>query len=132
MAILAMTPLSEDYLALSRALKNSPWRLKLVASCEDAQDSMAHYAIEMLICASVLPDAGWKCLLREAARLPVPPLLVVLSDDGSPTEREVLDCGGYGVLQRPLQRAAILRVLRRGWLSWNSSLKRSPRKRSAA
>jgi hypothetical protein len=73
----------------------------------------------VVLCANQLPDGDWKALLRLADGLAHPPNLIVftrLADDR--LWAEVLNLGGFDVLEFPVNRVELFRAMSGAWRNW--------------
>ncbi len=80
---------------------------------------MRHAAIPVLIADSNLPDGTWRDLLRETDTIPSRPRVIIasrLADERMWTE--VLDQGGFNVLEKPFVAEELFRVVSLAWLNW--------------
>jgi DNA-binding NtrC family response regulator len=90
---------------------------------DQATATLRGETIGVVLCACHLPDGDWKSLLEFAAGLPHPPKLVVLchhADDR--LWAEVLNLGGFDVLDIPASPPDIFRAIGSAWRNWRESL----------
>ncbi len=73
------------------------------------------------MCEQQLPDGDWKDLLEQTLETPNPPSLIVtsrLADDH--LWSEVLNLGGYDVLNRPFRESEVFRDVGLAFLHWKN------------
>ncbi len=76
--------------------------------------------VGVVICEEELPDGDWRDLLRQLRAIPDVPYLIVtsrLADEQMWVE--VLDGGGFNVLEKPFDSTELFRVVSLAWLAWN-------------
>ncbi len=124
--VLAVIGLASDRVALETILRHSSWVLRWAGTSREAIEILQSKQTGVVLCAPRLPDGDWKDLLREAALLPAPPSVIVLS--ACPEDSlwaEVLNLGGYDVLCRPLTAGEVVRVVSMAWRRWQHMRDRS-------
>ena len=85
------------------------WQICFASTLERAADILKRQKIDVVICDRDLPDAGWRQALSSISNRPNPPIVIVLSDTaGASEERLVLDCGGYAVARKPVERGNLV------------------------
>jgi DNA-binding response OmpR family regulator len=71
---------------------------------------------DVILCDDRLADGTWKDVLSVIAPLPELPRLIVLFDSASPAEwSEVLNLGGFDVLNKPLNEAEVTLTVAAAW-----------------
>jgi two-component system response regulator HydG len=117
--VLLISPFDEDHQYLQSILKHSNWRQYGARTQKESFELLREDLTPVVICESQLPDGGWREVLAELARMPRPPLLVVISrmaDDR--LWSEVLNLGGYNVLAKPLDTQEVFHVVGLAWMLW--------------
>jgi DNA-binding response OmpR family regulator len=114
--VVGLLPTQEDRSSLSDAFHHCTWRLELRERLADSRLLLNSLQMGVVITACNLPDANWKDVLRETERKPANlPLIVAcrLADDR--LWAEVLNLGGYDVLQTPFDRTELFRSVSLAW-----------------
>lgn len=124
--VLSVSPVVEDHRRLESIFSHSNWRLSRAENGQSAARHLVEVPTPVIIIDAVLPDRSWISLLELCAGLPQPtPRVIVasrLADDG--LWQQVLDHGGYNVLQKPFDSREVFWVVRHAWLDWRSELER--------
>ncbi len=123
--VLAISPLEDDHTFLRNIFSHSNWKLRGALTWADGSRLLQESLAPVVIAESVLPDAGWKDVLRGLGRMARTPLLIVSSRLAD--ERlwaEVLNLGGYDVLMKPFEPTEVFRVVSLAWLSWKDNCQR--------
>jgi DNA-binding response OmpR family regulator len=119
--LLLVTVSDEDARWLSGILDRRAWRISAARTCADAVLQLASLTPSVVLCERDLPDGNWKRVFAEAKNRDREPLMLVTSCHADEhLWAEVLNLGGYDVLQKPFDAAEVSRVLamaRRFWLS---------------
>lgn len=118
-SVLAVTPLEDDLVALQRLFSNSNWKINATRTCGEALAVLREQKMPVVICDCDSPDGGWKDILNQLANMPNPPRLIVTSrvaDDR--LWAEVLNLGGYDVLEKPFDSKEVFRVVSLAWRHW--------------
>jgi DNA-binding NtrC family response regulator len=125
--ILAVGKCKEARDSLKEIIGRSRWRLLEAESLQEARAVLALGPVPIVLCDCRLPDGDWQRLLAETEKLPEPPLLVVASRNADDSLwAEVLNLGGYDVLDVPFDRREVVRVLGVAWLHWKEGRPRIP------
>jgi len=81
--------------------------------------------VPVFLCPEDLPDTSWNVFIATARELPSPPKVLVYSDSADQAlATEVLDAGGYELLNTPLQREEVLRAISLACRTWREELRR--------
>jgi len=121
--VLLIDSLEEDRLKLGQILRNSNWKLRWAASCQQAIEILQQTPAPVVICERDLPDGTWREVLEETHFLAEAPLLIVASrfaDDF--LWAEVLNLGGWDVLAKPLEAKEVIWSVSLAWREWNRRL----------
>jgi len=124
--VLSVSGSDADHLALGHLFRHTKWTLMESRSCRDAAEVLRKHPVPVIICERSLPDGDWKDVLRESSGQPHPPLLIVacrLADDCLWTD--VMNCGGYDVLEKPFNQGELVRVVSLAWLAWKDQWQRA-------
>lgn len=111
---------------LRRILAHSRWNLLEAFTIADCLAILRRRSTVVVICEAVLADGGWRDLLRDALRRPVPPPVIVAADQAD--ERlwmEALNRGAYNLLSVPFQDQEVFEVVSRAWLRLRESAGKS-------
>jgi len=118
-AILAISPAEDDHLSLQRLFSQTSWRLYQARNYREALASLEKNQVSVIISECNVPPYNWRVLLDHLAHEVHPPRLVVatwLADDR--LWAEVLDLGGFDVLQKPFEARELFRVVGLAWRNW--------------
>ncbi len=124
--VLCVSPSDSDRYALGHLFSRTKWTLLQARSREEAMATLRAGPVPVVLCDCVLPDGGWKELLEEASLLPDPPVVIVasrLADDR--LWADVMNRGGYDVLEKPFHQAELVRVISMAWLAWKNQRQRA-------
>jgi DNA-binding NtrC family response regulator len=95
------------------------WVLLEAHSCREALSVLRRHDIPVVITEPALPDGSWKDLLPLAESRRGRHCLIVASRLAD--ERmwmEVLDLGGFNVLEKPFDKRELFRLISLAWLQW--------------
>lgn len=113
---LAVSPYEPDHLVLERLFAHSNWSLTLARDLSSAKQSIERGHVSVILCEQCLPDGTWCDLLRHVSMLENPPKLVVTSRlADAKLWGEVLNLGGFDVLEKPFIPAEVYRVVAEAW-----------------
>ncbi len=124
--VLSISGSKTDQQSLTDVFRHTRWVLLEAGSCAEALSRLERCLVPVVLCDCTLPDGGWKDVLRATAALPHPPLLIVasrLADDR--LWAEVIDAGGYDVLEKPFHHSELVRVVSLAWLAWRDQWQRA-------
>jgi DNA-binding NtrC family response regulator len=132
--VLSVSPFADDHLDLQSIFSHSNWRLSRAANCDEAVASVRRSHIPVIISEKELAGSCWRTMLRRIHQLelrPGPRLIVSarLADDQ--LWSEVLNLGGYNVLEKPFDQREVCWVVSHAWLDWKSERDRTSHRRSA-
>ena len=114
--ILAITPHEDDHHTLQMIFNHRNWRLQTARAYSEARRMLRESKASVVICERDLPDGTWKDVLYELALMENPPQLIVVSrlaDDH--LWAEVLNLGGYDVLEKPFEPSEVMRAVSMAW-----------------
>jgi len=126
--VLCVSPFDDDHQKLGYIFSQSKWQLSHAFSCDEAVDSVLSQPFPVLICEKDLAGQCWRSMLRRLRFLalnPEPRLVVSarLADDQ--LWSEVLNLGGYNVLEKPFDKQEVFWVVSHAWLDWKSERDRT-------
>jgi DNA-binding response OmpR family regulator len=112
--LLLLTPHEEDVTAVRNVFHHPGWKVERCANLTDAQEQLPQAAV--VLCERNLPDGDWKDVLESLATYANPPFLIVTCRHADELLwAEVLNLGGYDVLQKPFETSEVLRVVNMAW-----------------
>jgi DNA-binding response OmpR family regulator len=124
--VLCISAHDSDHHSLGHLFSRTKWTL-LEARTRDQAFRLLHAAtVPVVVCDCTLPDGTWKDVVEEAATLPHPPVVIVtsrLADDR--LWSEVMNLGGYDVLEKPFNQSELVRVVSLAWLAWKNRVQRA-------
>lgn len=126
--VLAVTPFADDAACLKEIFSHSNWIFERVDSCGAARRFLRDTPASVVICEGTLADGCWRDLLEAVSELSDPPHLIVAS--GSANDllwSEVLNLGGYDLLQKPFDQQEVFRVSSLAWRHWKDNVARKER-----
>jgi DNA-binding NtrC family response regulator len=101
---------------LENILSHTRWEHHLFCSIADAIEKIYGLPVSVVLCEQKLSDGTWMDLLEAAEKLSPRPQIIVMSADASmELWGEVLNCGGYDLLARPLRPEEIYDVVPMAW-----------------
>jgi len=114
--ILSVSPFDEDHAVLEQIFNHRNWRLIKARSCAEGREKLSAARVSVVLCERELCDGDWKQLLSEASQCDDVPQLIVMSRLAD--ERlwaEVLNLGGYDVIEKPFNYSEVMRVVSMAW-----------------
>jgi len=124
--VLCVSPVIEDHRRLENIFSHSNWRLSRAENGSEAVSRLIEEPTPVIISDSELPDRSWLSLLDVSSTLSTPPPRMIvasrLADDL--LWQQVLQHGGYNVLQKPFDAREVFWVVRHAWLDWRSEWER--------
>jgi DNA-binding response OmpR family regulator len=120
-----ISALESDHSSLREIIARSPVCVKRFHTCEKALAFLREHSIGVVIANAELPDGGWRALLEDfSGLLPCPPNLIVSSRLADEILwAEVLNLGGYDLLQTPFVPEELVRVTNAAWRCWRERLR---------
>jgi DNA-binding response OmpR family regulator len=123
--VLAITRAGYDRVALGAILGHSRWRALWASAARDGAGILTSVQPGVVLCAAEIAGPAWKEIVSEAARLRVPPAVVVLANSADDSLwAEVFNLGGYDVLVRPFEAREVIHVLSNAWRAWDEARRR--------
>jgi DNA-binding response OmpR family regulator len=123
--VLAITRAGYDRVALGAILGHSRWRPLWASAVGDGVGILTGVQPGVVLCTAEIAGPAWKEMVNEAARLRVPPAVVVLADSADDSLwAEVFNLGGYDVLIRPFDPREVIHVLSQAWRAWDEARQR--------
>jgi len=126
LAVLVVSPREDCLSSLKTALAHSSYNLCVANGAAEAKEILGRTSIPVILCESELPDGNWQDLSAAVAELENPPLIVVtsrLADEF--LWAEVLNLGGYDVLEQPFNSIEVGRVMSMACRRWHDRWKKS-------
>ena len=116
---LAVSPSPADRARLREILSQGNWKLHEASDCCGALALLRDQSVPVLLCERDHVDGNWEDLLKDTARLPAPPNLIVFSRLADESLwAKVLNLGGFDVLMTPFEPEEVLRVTFSAWSRW--------------
>jgi len=129
---LAISPSVEDLSFLESKFKEAHWRLYTAGTYREALAELSKKRVPMVFSECQLPDGNWKDVLSRLAAMHERPRLIVFSrnvDDR--LWAEVLNLGGFDLLEAPFREAELVFAIGSAWLDWKSEQEYRQSRRSA-
>ena len=119
--VLSVTSRREDHNQLRELFHHTNWTLIESATCVAAGESISRNEAHVVLCETDLPDGDWKDVLELVRKAdPVPQLIVTSRFADDRLWAEVLNLGGYDLLEKPFRREELVRVISLAWLQWKA------------
>ena len=110
--VLAVTQNPEHRDSLAAMLAGDNWKIKNVRSWSEARNFLSRHCPSVITCDNDLPDGSWRNLLHGLHGIENPPPVIVTSRHADESLwAEVLNLGGYDLLQTPVEEAEVRRVI---------------------
>jgi DNA-binding NtrC family response regulator len=118
--ILAITAIADDATFYENLALPDGWRTVVAGSVPDALALLAK-PFPIVICDRDVAGSAWREVLDQIAKAsPDSCLLLASRVSDEYLWREVVMHGGYDILSRPLEEAAVLQSLKRAWHFWRA------------
>jgi DNA-binding NtrC family response regulator len=131
--VLAIVPNEEDYRPLEEMFAHSNWTVHRVRTRMEALDCLRACDYPVVLCEVELPDGWWRDVLSDVDRMADHPLLIVTAPHGDTRLwAEVLNLGGFDVLEKPLNRTEVFTVVSFAWHQWHRRSRAAKHARAAA
>jgi DNA-binding response OmpR family regulator len=124
--ILHVSPFKQDHDYLRGIFGGKvEWNLNYASTLRSGLEVATQDQMVVVICEAELPDGDrggdWRDLLQGLAKLPKPPLLIVVSNlADEKLWGEVLNRGGYDVLMKPFNTIEVRRAVALARLHWDN------------
>ena len=126
LTVLAMTASGSDDALLREILAGPSWELRLSNDLEDAIAFLDSRAAAIVLFDRDLPGANWRATVRRLASEHSRVILASFVADDYLWE-EVIHCGGYDVLAKPLREDEVIHMIQFAWAALTKSLPSVPR-----
>ncbi len=114
--IISISECQADHVALSRIVDANKWHFTPARTYQEGALKLRCLGAVVVFSDCTLPDGTWRDVLNVVAEFEEPPLLVVASAFADELLwSEVLNLGGYDVLQKPYVQDEVERVLDSVW-----------------
>ena len=118
-SVLAIGDSQEFRKSLLDIFSHSKWNIQFTTSLGEAKLLLMGERIAVVLCETELSDGRWVDVLNEIRRSGRRPRLIVAASHADESLwAEVLNLGGYDVLEMPFQTQEVVRVLSLAWLNW--------------
>jgi DNA-binding response OmpR family regulator len=109
---LVVGSLELDEFLMERLFRQCHWRLLVAGSRMAALDQLARNEVHVVLADTSVSGWPWAMVLADLRRFqPTPPLVVTSPVADEVLWSEVLNCGGFDVLARPLDTDEVRRVM---------------------
>ena len=116
---------------IERIVSHTRWQLHLVHSIHEAIQALQSRPVSVVLCEDRLPDGTWLDVVHETEHLRPRPQTIVFSASPDPVLwGEVLNCGGYDLLETPLQPQEVYALVPMAWRQSNTSAEKMPEPQS--
>jgi DNA-binding response OmpR family regulator len=123
----------QDRLLMHDVFRGLGWRLFEAPDRRRAVQCLGRNPVQVVLAGDDIPNWNWKKILHDLRALPTPPQLIVVSRTADDyLWAEVLNCGAYDVLPRPLERDEVERVISAARRHFNVEPARATRPAAAA
>ena len=110
--VLTVSADRRDHESLRQMLSAERWDVLQAETCGEALTAVKAKRPSVVTCDHNLPDGTWRDLFSLLESIGEPPPMVVISRQADESLwAEVLNCGGYDVLAKPLETTEVCRVL---------------------
>jgi len=110
--MLSVSPVSDDYAALSGILTDPSWQLFPATTCRDAVARLSGTQISVILCEYSLTDGTWQDVLDYVQGADMnTPIIVTSRLADEHIWAEVLNLGGFDVLAKPFQDREVLHTI---------------------
>lgn len=118
-AVLVVSSSPDDATSLRRILNHPNWRLYPIGSYREAMEFLGASEVAVALCSNDQPDGRWLHLLNPSEKLAARPEVVVFSRLADEyLWAEVLNLGGWDLLNKPFADHEVRRVTFAAWQSW--------------
>ncbi len=118
-SVLAIGQSNEFRTALLDIFSRSKWDIQFAQSLREARSLLYDEHFSVVLCEYELTDGKWVDALNEIEMSGRNPRLIVAASNADEALwAEVLNLGGYDVLEMPFQSQEVIRVLSLAWLHW--------------
>jgi DNA-binding NtrC family response regulator len=103
---------------VQRVVVGSEWSILPVRTLHEAMCALAQWKLPLVLCEPRFPGGDWRDLLSHLNSQKGAPKLVLVAPHDTTLAAELMNLGGYDVLEKPLDRAECLHVFasaRRNW-----------------
>ncbi len=124
--VLLVSSSPEDHLSLRHLLAHTKWVLLEAETCAEAATVLTNVHVPVVICDDVLRDGGWKDVLSlTTGGEDTPPVIVSSRVADDYLWAEVLNLGGYNVLDKPFDIRELTRVVSLAYRQHHETCSRS-------
>jgi DNA-binding NtrC family response regulator len=117
--ILAICSLQTDTSALEVVARTEGWQIGFAPTLDEAIERLTRSKSPIVIFDKDLPFCDWRQVLLELTRVaPASVILVASSNDADSLWEEVVELGGYEILQKPFERGKVAQTFGFAWRYW--------------
>ena len=118
-SVLAIGQSKQYRTSLLDIFSRSKWNIQFARSLREARPFLYEERISVVLCEYELAEGTWVDVLNEIELSGRNPRLIVAAANADESLwAEVLNLGGYDVLEMPFQPQEVIRVLSLAWLHW--------------
>jgi DNA-binding NtrC family response regulator len=125
--VLFVGPFDTGQFQLASIFSHSKWRLYQAGNYDEAVHCLRMHSPPVIICDTEVSGQCWRRLLeavRDSEDCPQPRIIVSSRAADNHLWSEVLNLGGYDVLERPFDKSEVVWVISHAWLDWRSENER--------
>jgi DNA-binding response OmpR family regulator len=112
--------------AIEHIFSHTRWRLRIVHTIAEALELAKSRTVAVILCDRTLADGTWLDLMRETEHLALRPQTIVLCDRADTRFwAEVLNCGGYDLLSKPLKAREVYALIPAAWRHWRCEVEKN-------
>ena len=107
--------------ALQGVFRDAGWALVVADTSASAFASQRKDPLPIILYERELAERGWRQAVSLFSRLSPRPCVVLLSRSSDQNLwDELVRCGGFDLLRTPIDRDAVIRIVRAGWSIWRN------------
>jgi len=123
--IVALVSCDQDRDALTHIAARERWDLHLAESCEDAHFTASQLSAPVIVFDRDWPGAGWRNVVQNLASAAHQPCVILSTSVADEyLWQELIGCGGYDMLAKPLRAEDAARVIKLALSYWRAAVKR--------
>ncbi len=117
--VIVASPYEEDHHTVGRMLADQHWRVEWARTRDEVVEAMRRGQVAVVIAERDLSEGSWKDVLGQLQPAANPPLLIVASRYADNyLWAEVLNLGGWDVINKPFHEVEVSRVVQLAGERW--------------